>query len=143
MALWPQTSFIWHISIVIIFQQFFWKIECMRCYKNNLLDAKHLIMVNDDVCTCLMYMNIVDKTRRFLFYFLFCENMTHQNYMTSTIDKVVINIMTFCNSNVIFTRLICMFITRVLYDICFMTISHGKWPMWYMCIIIKSLKYII
>ena len=39
--------------------------------------------------------------------------------------------MTFCNCNVIVTRLICMFITGVKYDIYCMTILHGQWPMLY------------
>ena len=40
-------------------------------------------------------------------------------------------VMMFCNFNVIVTMLICMFITRVLYDIYCMTILHGQWPMLY------------
>ena len=53
--------------------------------------------------------------------------------MTSHNDYDVIDIMTFCNCNVTVTRLICMFITRVKYDI--------YWWQYYMdnglCYIIK------
>ena len=48
--------------------------------------------------------------------------------MTSNNDYDVISNMTFCNCNVTVTELICMFITRVKYDIYFMTISHEQWP---------------
>ena len=43
----------------------------------------------------------------------------------------IIDIMTFCNCNVIVTRLICIFITRVQYDIYCMTVLRGQWPMIY------------
>ena len=46
--------------------------------------------------------------------------------MMSNNDYDVIDIMTFCNCNVTVTMLICMFITRVKYDIYSMTILHGQ-----------------
>ena len=57
-----------------------------------------------------------------------------RTFLTLILSKLcydVINIMTFCNYNDIITRLICMFITRVLYDMYCMALLHGQWPMLY------------
>ena len=51
--------------------------------------------------------------------------------ITSNNNYDVIDIMTFCNCNVTVAKLICMFITRVKYDLYCMAVLHGQWPMLY------------
>ena len=66
---------------------------------------------------CLKLNNHVyslNKKRTFLTFILTKHDVITS--MASNYDYDVIDIMTFCNCNVIVTRLICMFITRVYYD---------------------------
>ena len=65
--------------------------------------------------SCVFIDSILYKMRAFLI-FIWSKHgvITH---MTSYNDYDVIDIMTFCNCNVTVTRLMCMFITRVKYDI--------------------------
>ena len=59
--------------------------------------------------------SILYKKRTFLTFMLSKHDVI--THMTSNNDYGVIYIMTFCNCSVTVTRLICMFITRVLYYI--------------------------
>ena len=61
--------------------------------------------------SCVFIDSILDKKRTFLSFILTKHDVIIS--MTSNYDYDVIDIMAFCNCNVIVTRPMCMFITRV------------------------------